>query len=76
MTKSSRGFESCRNPSFGLVTKSKVYKGSAPRGSPGVTFHALGSVRQCEGINLHPPKGAPTFGVRVPMDSRIFREQL
>jgi hypothetical protein len=34
------------------------------------------SVGECEGMNLHIPKKAPTLGVGVPMDSQIFREQL
>jgi hypothetical protein len=38
--------------------------------------HALESVEECEGMNPHAPKGAPTLGVRVPVDSRIFKEQL
>jgi hypothetical protein len=42
----------------------------------GVTSHALGSARECEGINLHTPKGTPTLGVGVPVDSRIFKERL
>jgi hypothetical protein len=41
--------------------------------SPGVTFHVLGSARECEGMNPHTPKWAPTLGVGVPMDSRIFK---
>jgi hypothetical protein len=34
------------------------------------------NVKECEGINPHTPKGAPILGVKVPVDSRIFREQL
>jgi len=34
----------------------------------GVTFHALGSVGKCEGMNSHTPKWAPTLGVGIPMD--------
>ncbi len=44
--------------------------------SPKVTFHAPGSVGECEGMNPHTPKGTPTLGARVPVDSQIFREQL
>jgi len=58
----------CRNPNFELATKARVCKGSGPGGSLGVTFHTPGSVRECEGINVHTPKGAPTLGVKVPMD--------
>jgi len=42
----------------------------------GVTFHAPGSARECEGMNPHTPKWAPTLGVGGPVDSQIFREQL
>jgi len=34
-----------------------------PRGSPRVTSHAPRSVGECEGMNPHTPKGAPTLGV-------------
>jgi len=34
----------------------------------------LGSERKCEGMNPHIPKGAPTLGVRVLVDSQMFRE--
>ncbi len=56
----------CRNPSFGLVTKTKGLQGCGPRrslgikgkrsqgcrlrGSPGVTSHTPGNVRRCEGV--------------------------
>jgi hypothetical protein len=42
----------------------------------GVIFHAPGSVGECEGMNPHTPKWAPTLGVGVPMDSRIFKKWL
>jgi len=31
--------------------------------------HAPGSAREREGIGLHTPKGTPTLGVGVPLDS-------
>ncbi len=31
--------------------------GCRPNGKPGVMLHASGSVRECEGIDLHIPKG-------------------
>ncbi len=34
----------------------------------------LGNVGECEGMNLHTPKRAPTLGVGVMVDSWIFRE--
>ncbi len=45
-------------------------------GSLGVMPHAPGNARECEGIGPHTPKGIPTLGVGVPVDSRMFREQL
>jgi len=45
-------------------------------GSPRIMSHALGSARECEGIDPHTPKGTSILGVKVSMDSRIFKEQL
>jgi len=39
-------------------------------------LHVPESARECEGMNLHTPKGTPTLGVGIPMDSQLFREQL
>jgi hypothetical protein len=61
----------CRNPSLGLTTKARACKRS-----PGITFHAPESAKECEGLNPHTPKETPTLGVGVPVDSRIFRKQL
>jgi hypothetical protein len=63
----------CCNLSLGLATKARAYKGVGQKGSLGVTFHAPGSVGECEGMNFHSPKWAPTLGVGIPMDSWIFR---
>jgi len=65
-----------RNPSLRLATKAKGYKVAGQEGSLGVMSHALGSVRDCEGINPHTPKGTSPLGVGVPMDSQMFKEQL
>jgi hypothetical protein len=46
----------CCNPSLGLTTKARSYKGVGQEGSPRVTFHALGSAKECEGMNPHTPK--------------------
>ncbi len=73
LTSSSSGGK-CRDPSFGLMTKAKACKGASREGSLGVTFHIPKSVGECEGMNLHTPKWALTFGVGVPMDSKIFKE--
>jgi len=43
----------CCNPSLGLMAKARGLQGCGPRGSSGVTPHALMSVRRCEGVNLH-----------------------
>jgi hypothetical protein len=48
----------CRNPSLRLATKVRAYKVVGQEGSPRVTPHAFGSVRKCEGMNPHTPKGA------------------
>jgi hypothetical protein len=64
-----------RNLSLGFTIKARACKGAGQEGSPKVTFHATGSARECEGMNLHPPKWVLTLGVGVPMDSQIFKER-
>jgi hypothetical protein len=59
----------CRYLSFGLMTKAKGYKVAGQEGSPRVMPHALGSARECEGIDPHTPKGTPILGIGVPVDS-------
>jgi hypothetical protein len=66
----------CCNLSLGLATKARAYEGVGQESSLGVTFHALESVRECEGMNPHTPKWAPILRVGVPMDSQIFRGRL
>jgi len=34
------------------------------------------SAKECERIDPHTPKGTPTLGVGVPMDSQMFKERL
>jgi len=65
----------CHNLSLGLTTKARACKVANQEGSLGVTPHAPGSVRKCEGMNPHTSKRASTLGVGIPMDSQIFREQ-
>jgi len=65
----------CRNLSFGLATKVKGLQGYWPKGSLKVTSHTPGSVRKCEGVNLHSAKATPTLGDGVSMESQNFREQ-
>jgi mRNA deadenylase 3'-5' endonuclease subunit Ccr4 len=59
----------CCNPSLGLATKARACKCVSQEGSPGGTFYALGSAKECEGMNPHIPKGTLTLWVRVPVDS-------
>jgi hypothetical protein len=40
----------------------------------GVTFHVLGSAKECEGMNLHTPKWIPILGVREPQWTPEFSE--
>jgi hypothetical protein len=75
LTSSFSGGE-CHNPSLGLTTKARACKGVNQEGSSRITFHALASVRECEGMNPHTPKWAPILGIGVPMDSQIFIKQL
>jgi hypothetical protein len=58
------------------VTKARACKVASQEGSPRVTPYAPGSVRKCEGINLHTSKGASTLGVGILVDFLIFIEQL
>jgi hypothetical protein len=44
--------------------------------SLGVTFYAPESVGQCEGMNPHTPKWAPTLEIGVLMDFQIFKGRL
>jgi hypothetical protein len=69
-------FFKCCNPSLGLVTKARAYKGVGQEWSLGVIFHVPESVGKCERMNLHTPKWVPSLGVGVSMDFWIFRRQL
>jgi hypothetical protein len=60
----------CPNPNLGLMTKARACEGAGQEWTPGVTFHAPRNVGECEGMNLHTPKWAPTLGVGLPMDSQ------
>ncbi len=59
-----------------IATKAKGCKVVGQEGSSGVMLHVPGSAKECEGIGLHTPKGIPTLGVGVPVDYRMFKEQL
>jgi hypothetical protein len=65
----------CHNPSLGFAINARVCKGAGQEWSLKITFHAPGSVRECEGMNPHIPKWAPTLGVGVSMDFQIFKWQ-
>jgi len=64
------------NPSLGFVTKARGCKVASQEGSPRVMSHAPESARKCEGIGPHTPKGTPTLGIRVWVDSRMFKDRL
>jgi len=66
----------CCNPSLEFMTKARACKGVGQEGSSGVTFHVLGSVGKCEGMNSHTSKWTSTLRVRISMDSQIFKEEL
>ncbi len=66
----------CCNPNLGFTTKAKACKGVGQKWSMGVTSHVPGNVGECERMNPHTVKWAPTLGIRVPMESRIFKEWL
>jgi hypothetical protein len=55
----------CRNPNLGLATKARGYKVASQEKDLGVTSHAHGSAKECEGMNPHTPKWTPMLGVRV-----------
>jgi hypothetical protein len=66
----------CCNPNLGLVIKAKACKVASQKWSPGIKIHAPINVGQCEGMNLHTPKWAPTLGIGIPMDFQFFKEKL
>jgi hypothetical protein len=43
----------CRNPSLEFMTKARGCNGAGQKGSSGFTFHALGNVGECKGMNPH-----------------------
>jgi hypothetical protein len=60
----------CHKPSLRLATKARACKNVGQKGSPGVTFHAPKSAKECEGMNPHTPKRTRTLGVGLPVDSQ------
>jgi hypothetical protein len=61
---------------LGSRPRQRACKSAGQEGSPGVTFHAPGNAKECEGMNPHTPKGTPTLKVEVSVDSQIFRKRL
>ncbi len=59
----------CHSPSLGLAAKARGCKSVGQEGRSGITFYAPKSAKECEGMNPHTPKGTPTLGVRVLVDS-------
>ncbi len=51
------------------MIKVRVHKGVGEKWSVGVTFYVFGSVKECEGMNPHIPKWAPTLGIGLLMES-------
>jgi hypothetical protein len=66
----------CRNLSLGLMTKARACKSVRQEGGLGGTSYTPESAGERERMNLHTPKWTPTWGVRVMMDSQIFKEWL
>jgi hypothetical protein len=58
------------------MTKVGGLKLASQEKNPGITSHAPGSAKECEGMNFHTPKCTPILGVESQMDSRTFRAQL
>ncbi len=54
---------------LGLRPSQGGCKVASQEGSPRIMPHAPKSAKECEGIDLHTPKGIPTLGVRVLVDS-------
>jgi hypothetical protein len=56
-----------------VTTKARACKVVGQEGGLGVTLRVPGSVRECEGMNPHTPKGVSTLGIGVSVDSQIFK---
>jgi len=66
----------CCSPNLGFATKARTCKGVGQEWILGIPFHVPRCVGECEGMNFHTPKWASTLGVRVLMDSQIFKKRL
>jgi len=58
------------------VTKVRGCKDAGQKGSPRGRPHDPRSAKECEGIDPHTPKGTPTLGIGISVDSQMFIEQL
>jgi hypothetical protein len=58
-----------RVATLALGSQPRACKGAGQEGILGVTFHAPGSVGECERMNSHTPKGAPTLGIGISVHS-------
>jgi hypothetical protein len=54
------------------MTKARACKGANQKLSLGVTFHVLENARECEGMNPHTPKWAPTLGIGLSNFQRVI----
>jgi hypothetical protein len=61
---------SYRHPSLGLATKARACK------NVGQEEAWESRAKKREGMNPHTPKGTPTLGAGVSVDSQVFKEQL
>ncbi len=59
-----------------FATKARACKGASQEGSPGVTSHAHGSAKECEGVNPHTLKSTPIVGVGVPNGFSNFQREI
>ncbi len=63
----------CHNPNLGLATKARGCKVAGEERSLRFMVHAFGSAKECEGIDLHTPKGTPILEVGVLVDSKCSK---
>jgi hypothetical protein len=63
----------CDDPSFGLATKAKAWKGVVNSTTWESHLHSWEFEGVCEGMNPHIPKWTPTLG--DPMESQIFKKR-
>ncbi len=57
------------------MTKARACKSAGQERGLGGTSYILESAGEYERMSFHIPKWAPTWGVGVPMDFQIFKEQ-